>query len=282
MANGVGGIVGVQAFRATQFPYAEPRQMQGDAVDPKHSATGEVAQPYPWQEFAGKIGPFGPEIGLLADEPPSQTLTAGDMSQAPTLDHTPYRTHAGPHIRKPKLDDRQPDGNADYLMASYEAHATRTNAAENAKASSNPLQDHYTGFFETIPGEDQVTGAGSQVSPAAFGIGVNDHTSNVFAKRNEYGIHASHRHRRYATGSVPGNYMWMKPGGRPLSKTLAGPARPAIGVGPFEGDDPMATFGINGAILQDNATEYVSPPQPFVVPAVEATADEGSPPIALY
>jgi hypothetical protein len=57
--------------------------------------------------------------------------------------------------------------------------------------------------------------------------------------------------------------MWMTPTGRPLMKTLPGPARPAIGENsPFTGQDLGASFSYNGAILQNVPTEYVAPPQP--------------------
>lgn len=284
MANGVPFIAGVQGFRTVRQPFADAATMQGGTADPLHGQFGEQTQPYPWQEFAGKIGPFGPEIGLLADEPESQTLAAGNMTQSQILDKTPYRTHAGPHIDQPKTDDRLPDGNADYLQRSYDAHSVRTNAPAFPRASSNPQQDSWQGFYSVVPGGDMTTNTNKdgQVGPQAFGFGVNDHVSNDFPKVNAYGYNMAHRHRRYATGSVPGNYMWLKPAGRPLSKTLAGPARPAIGLGPFQGDNPMATFSQHGAILSDPATSYVSPPQPYVTPATESGDADIAPVIPLW
>jgi hypothetical protein len=73
-------------------------------------------------------------------------------------------------------------------------------------------------------------------------------------------------HRRYAAGHLPGNYMWMRPQGRPLFKTLAGPARPAIGnESPFAGDDLGFAFSYDtGAVLQSTPQEYVPPPSPNV------------------
>jgi hypothetical protein len=97
---------------------------------------------------------------------------------------------------------------------------------------------------------------------SGFMWGTRDRVQSM-ARQNEFGFDSSHRHRRYADAPIPGNYMWLRPGGRPLQKTLAGPARPAIGPeSPFSGDDLGFTFGIDGAVLQNVPTEYVSPAQP--------------------
>jgi hypothetical protein len=168
--------------------------------------------------------------------------------------------------------DRGPDGNADVLYQSYQAHGTDTGAQRKAIAAADPLQDHWERFYESVPGDDILPPVPGAVSGQAGGFGSNDHRNNAYAKVNPYGLANSHRMRRYATGSIPGNYQWMKPGGRPLSKTMAGPARPATGMGPFQGDDIGQSFGLQGAVLLDPATEYVAPPQVNVVPATQQYA----------
>jgi len=86
--------------------------------------------------------------------------------------------------------------------------------------------------------------------------------------------------RRFATGSIPGNYMWLKPGGRPLYKTMAGPARPAVGENsPFAGQDPTLAFGTLGGILTDLPAEYEAPPQPALA---QAMPDVSVPEIGLW
>jgi hypothetical protein len=191
------------------------------------------------------------------------------MSQDPQGDQTPYRTHAGPRISGMEMD-RGPDGNARVLQQSAEAHAVKTNAGARGVRTLPALEDQWNGFWNSVPGDDILPPVPGQVSTVVAGFGVNDRTSNSYAKRNEFGLNMSHRMRRYAAGSVPGNYMWMKPGGRPMVKTSAGPARPASGMGPFQGDDIGQSFGLQGAVLMDPATEYVAPPQVNVVPATQS------------
>ena len=274
-------ITGLPRFRAVVNPESPPERVHGGPSNPLHGHFGEQAQPYPWEEFAGPHGPYGPaEIELLSELPESRTLAAGTMVQDPSGDYTPYRTHAGPNIRGLEMD-RGPEGNARVLQQSAIAHAVKTNAGAKGIASSNPLQDHWQGFYNPVEGEDLVTGAGTQVGFQANGFGVADHTSNPGHKSNPYGLNTSHRMRRFAVGSIPGNYMWMRPGGRPMVKTLAGPARPATGEGPFHGQDMTRDYGIQGVILMDPATEYQAPPQAYVTPPVTQVA-ESAPVIELW
>jgi len=109
---------------------------------------------------------------------------------------------------------------------------------------------------------------GRQAMSAGFGWGTRDRTQS-FARQNEFGFDSAHVHRRYAQSPIPGNYMWMRPGGRPMVKGLPGPARPPIGPdSPFAGDDLGQSFNINGAILQNVPSEYVPPAQPNLAAAV--------------
>jgi hypothetical protein len=215
---------------------------------------------------------------MLSDLPESRTLAAGTLSEDPGADLTPYGPglHGGPHITGYRMD-RGPEGNSQVLRQSYAAHSVKTNAGAKARQAADPLQDSWEGFFSVVPGDDLVAETPRQFGYQANGFGVNDRTSNPMAKVNSFGLNMAHRMRRFATGSIPGNYMWMKPGGRPMVKTLAGPARPASGIGPFQGQDTTQSFGLQGAVLMDPATEYVAPPQVNVVPAVQ----QYSPPDAI-
>jgi hypothetical protein len=104
-------------------------------------------------------------------------------------------------------------------------------------------------------------------SAGTNGYGSTDRTSS-FARQNQYGYDSAHSHRRYATGSVPGNYQWMEPGGRPLVKTTPGPARPAVGQdSPFTNQDLTVAHGVQGAVLQDAPSDYVPPGEPYVAPS---------------
>jgi hypothetical protein len=168
--------------------------------------------------------------------------------------------------------DRGPAGNARVLEQSAWAHSVKTNAAARGVGTLPPLEDQWNGFWNAVSGDDMLPTAPGPVSTAVAGWGVNDRISNVYHKQNPFGLNMAHRMRRYATGSIPGNYQWMRPGGRPMVKTMAGPARPASGMGPFQGDDIGQSFGLQGAVLMDPATEYVAPPQVNVVPATQAYA----------
>jgi hypothetical protein len=178
--------------------------------------------------------------------------------------------------------DRGPEGNAEVLAQSWEAHGVRTNAAEKGRASSNPLQDTWIRFWNTIRGEDLVPPLPTATGPAVFGFGNNDRVSNPFHKENQFGLHASHRLRRYAQSPIPGNTMWMQPAGRPMQKSIAGTSRPAVGPGPFYGQDVSLPFGIEGAILMDPATEYVAPAGPRVSPQTQATSIDIAPDVPLW
>lgn len=266
----ISGVSGVVQQGYTAQPFADALKRHGGVSDPLHGEIGEQDKPYPWQEFAGPLSRYSPEDAILGIGPEFLTLDSGQVAQDPTGDYTPYGPglHAGPRVRGFR-QDRGPEGTADFLWQSAEAHGTRTNAAEKAKASSNPLQDRWTRFWNIVRGEDLIEPNSHQTGMSAFGVGTNDRTSNPFHKENIYGLHASHRMRRYATGSIPGNYQWMRPGGRPMHKTVAGPARPAFGEGPFSGDNPGDSFNTYGAILAASPTDYVSPPQPFTVPQTQ-------------
>lgn len=287
------GITGLQGF-VNSRPEAPPWEVQGGPADPAHANLGEQGEPYPWEAYGGAWGtfkgPLGIENELLADDPGiANTFVGGFKSQDPQGDLTPYRTHAAPWpkgLQFGEMSSASPAGTAEKLVQSADIHASDTNASENFNYDQTmwALQDKWIGFFNPVQGEDLLAAAGSdgQISPAAFGFGVNDHTSNEYHKANEYELNTSHRHRRYAAGSVPGNYMWMKPGGRPMIKSLPGPARPAVGPNsPFAGDDTFAPFGIDGAILQSVPTEYVSPPTPNVAPALQ-NFNEPSPSVDLW
>ena len=289
---GITGITGLNTdrFRVVLQPEAAPAGVHGNAVDPKHTQTGETAEPYPWIEFLGPHGPYGPaESDLLSELPESRTLPAGEIVQDPSGDQTPYYTHGGPNIpgllfNRETGPNHLPDGASSYLEKSRLAHGVRTNAGEKGRQSSNPENDPWTSFYEPIQGEDLLTNdrvRDGQVGPSAFGYGVNDHMSNDFPKVNSYGFNTAHRMRRYSTNVVPGNWMWLNPGGRPLHKTMPHSAYPPTGDGPFSGQDATYGYGIEGAILMDSATEYVAPPQPKVVPAVQAY-DDVSPVVELW
>jgi hypothetical protein len=154
------------------------------------------------------------------------------------------------------------------------------------KPTDNPLQDAWQEIWEVEPGSDDIPAVSDQMKSALApaGRGSTDRRQS-FAKQNEHGFDSSHRHRRYAAGSIPGNYMWLRPAGRPLVKTIAGPAKPPIGeYSQFAGQDVGLAFGTDGAILTNPPNAYPGPPSPYVAPALDTSVDTGEPPdyVDLY
>jgi hypothetical protein len=280
-------VSGLQGFIAREDAFLSPAERYGGVADPSHGHWGEEAEPYPWEAYAGSWGiantPLGAENKLLGDEPESMTFAAGQLHQDPSADLTPYRTHAAPHPTG-SPDTTDPGQSAEFRQQSAEVHGIKTNAGKRSQYQQSMLaqNDHWEGFFNPVPGEEAYTPVPLTVANAVAGWGTNDHRSNPQAKVNQYELATSHRHRRYATGSIPGNYMWLRPGGRPLRKSSPGPARPAVGTGPFYGQDTSLDFNVTGAILQQGATEYVSPPQPYVNPTTQATPGDTADAIALW
>jgi len=263
-------IQGLPNTRVVVQPEAPPEKVHGGPANEFHGNVGERAEPYPWEEFAGPHFPHEPaDAAMLGDLPESMTFAAGYLAQDPSGDQTPYHSHAGPITKGMPAADRDPEGTAEYLRQSYEAHSVKTGASRAGRQGAYVQEDAWTGFWNTVPGDDQVPTVPGPIGASVGGFGVNDHRSNAFAKVNSFGLAASHRMRRFATGHIPYNYMWMNGAGRPLHKFLPGTLNPPIGEGPFQGDDPMNTYGIQGAVLQEPATEYVAPPQPYVQPTTQ-------------
>jgi hypothetical protein len=292
MAN-VPGVNGITGFIVSN-PEAPPFEMQGGPADPAHKEWGEQASPYPWENVP--MGPYpgliNPIDGMVGNIPNYGSLNTGTLVQDPTADQTPTY-HAAPFPNEgpgsPAPDQMDIHGRAHgskrQLLQSLRIHASNSGAGLRRLFAPTQLvkQDEWTAFFNPVQGEDIVPAIPGSVSSNAGGFGTNDHVSNAYHKANEYGLNTSHRHRRYAGGPIPGNEMWMKPGGRPMVRSLTGIHNFPIS-GAFAGDDPGATFGYQGAILVDTPPEYVAPPQVNVAPATVDIQSAGStiPEISFY
>jgi hypothetical protein len=197
------------------------------------------------------------------------------------MDDTPSN-RAGPFpkgILSGPVGSNGPDDIANHLEQSFVLHGTNTHAQLRAQTASIYAQnDDWQTVEELNPGHDTLSNPPSQMKSSGYGWGTRDRTQS-FARQNEFGFDSAHQHRRFATGPIPGNTMWMKPGGRPLAKSLPGPARPAIGVdSPFAGQDLGQAFSIDGALLQNVPTEYQAPPTPNLTTTVPVvTGDDTYP-----
>lgn len=283
--TGLTGLAGYQVQIDAQSQ-ASPEERQGDSVDLRHAIKHQEKLPYPWEakstQAAFGHGPYGPDNQLLADEE-WFWQPAGDATQDPTMDMTPSR-RAGPWpkgILSGPIPAEGPDDVSYQRRMSAAIHGIKTNAGIAPLFGFEPLNDEWETLENLTPGHSDLRPLDKQALSSGFMFGTTDRTQSM-AGQNAYGFDSTHVHRRYATGSIPGNNMWMKPGGRPLIKSLAGPARPAIGPdSPFAGDDLGSTFGIGGAILQSVPTEYVPPPQPNLA-ALPTYVDEPAPPVEWY
>jgi hypothetical protein len=282
------GMGPIRGFVAPE-PEAPPEVVHGGPVNPFHGQWGETAQPYSWQSqltnFSGHSGPYGLENALLGDEDVIEGEPAGQLGHDPYGDLVPYRGHAAPMTvtLSGPLPSQYDAVNQELVQG---AEIRSTDLGTSRKWTTTELGDAQQDSWQEIWDvsiEPEKYPAGSDPSRGSnlFGFGNNDRTVNGLRKLNLFGFGDGHHHRRIATGSVPGNYMWMKPGGRPLVKSLPGPARPAVGAdSPFEGDDLGLSFGIQGAVLVNVPSEYQPPPSPQV--AAPVNYDEPANPVPLW
>jgi hypothetical protein len=276
---GLTGLTGLAQYQQVidENSQATPEERSGNAVDERHGHWGEQAAPYPWESslsMGGSHGPYGPENQLLGDEW-WFTTPAGSESDDITFDRTPSK-RAGPFpkgVASGPVPGENPDDIAEQLRQSQAIHAINTGSGLKSLYPVQALgvqQDEWEEIWEVNPGSVDLAQVPNQMKSSGFTFGTTDRTQS-FARQNQYGFDSKHQKRRFATGSIPGNTDWMRPGGRPLQKSLPGPSRPAIGQdSPFHGDDLGAAFGVQGAVLQNQPTEYVPPAQPNLAPAYPA------------
>lgn len=268
------GLTGLSYRQVTYEadPQATPEERYGGPADPRHG-TGAIVHQYPslsMQTPGGSHGPYGPENQLLGD-PEWVWEMGGDPSQDPYIDRTPS-TRAGPFpkgILSGAIPGENPTDVGYQREQSMAVHAVRTNAGMASLTSPQGYasNDEWHMLDQTNPGHSDLIPLPKQALSSGFMFGTRDRVQSM-ARQNEFGFDSAHQWRRWARSPIPGNFMWMRPGGRPLTKTLAGPARPAIGSeSPFAGQDVGAAFGINGAVLQNVPTEYAPPPQPNLAPS---------------
>lgn len=275
--EGLSGLTALAGIQTTTEIQATPEQRYGGTADPRHGKTGEQARPYPWESNttqAGSHGPYGPENQLLDNPDDWLFFPAGHVSDDPTFDRTPTRGAAPwpKGILSGPIDGHSPDAVAEMRIQSEDIHGTNMGAGLKALTALTPVQDEWTQLHDVSPGHSDQVAIPRQLMSSSFGWATTDRVQSM-ARQNEFGFDSAHKMRRYATGPIPGNTMWMRPGGRPIRKTLAGPARPAIGPdSPFAGQDLGMAFNPDGAVLQNVPTEYAPPAQPTLASARDAVA----------
>lgn len=283
MAPQLTGLMGIEGFIVTN-PEATPEQIHGGTVDPKHAKWGEVAQPYPWQmtQYGPSYhGPYGPQNGLLEDEiDGTAALAAGTLDDDPTADKVPYYGHAAPWPKNNTGDGSvSPDNTEKQRRQSRAIHGVNLGASMKFlyEPTLEANNDQWRDFINVDAGTSiQPAGVPPQVGIAVGGFGSRDRV-NSLAKQNQYGFDSAHMHRRWAVGSIPGNYMWMKPASRPMVRSMTGIRHfPTADDSPFAGDDATMAYGLQGAILTQPPSEYVAPPQPVTTPAPSSNDPGGT------
>ena len=281
------GMGPIRGFNMPE-PEATAEEVHGGPANQAHGTWGEQAEPYSWRSqlmpFPGHMGPYGPENQMLGDEYALTGMEAGTLGHDPYGDLTPYRGHAAPMTRtlSGPLPSQHDAINEQLVQA---AEIRSTDLGGSRKMSLTELGDAQQDDWEEIWDISDERGKYPAGQPwtgyVGFGFGTNDRPVNPLRKINAFGFNMGHHYRRFARGSIPGNYMWMRPGSRPMVKSLPGPARPAVGKNsPFEGDDLGQTFGIQGAVLVEVPQEYQPPPSPQL--AAPVNYDEPAPGIELW
>lgn len=271
--TGLSGLSGINAIQESD-PFATPEERMGGPVNPLHGTQwGEQAKPYSWESLqtpSGSHGPYGLENQLLSDEmwffEPAGMPTDNPQFSYNMPDLT--RSHGSVKNRIPNTVESQYDSIRTQLdQLGNHGLSDGTSQKMLTNRLGDVQQDQWQEIWELNPGSSDLPPITKQVAFQANGFGVGDSHANSYSKHNQYGYDGKHQHRRYATGKIPGNFMWMRPHGRPLFKTIAGPARPPIGGNsPFAGQDVGTTFSYdNGAILLNTPEEYIPPPAPNIV-----------------
>lgn len=293
--NSPSGLTALAGYNAISnpTPFATPEQRMGGVANQYHSHVGEQAVPYSWQSQAvpgAHPGPRGEENQMLGD-PLWFMESAGDPAQDPLFDYNmPSLTKSHGSVKNVTLSGPLPS-QADSINLETEQMDNKQSDLGTSRKMSHDTRglgitnDNWQQIWDVDNGNSDVPATTKQIAFQANGFGVNDAVSNTYHKANAFQFDSKHFHRRWAWSSIPGNYMWMIPGGRALFKSIAGVARPPIGAGSqFEGQDIGFAFSYDtGATLMETPTEYVPPPSPNVVAQTPTYASPmGTDPIELW
>lgn len=242
------------------IPNPETDQPWGGPYNPAHANYGEQAQPYPYEIYESDYGPYGPSADFLGFD--AFSVAAGQLKESPTGDLQPL-THAAPW---PKGVPQSVTPDAAVTASEIERaeiHASDMGLSRASHYKAAAQNDQWTAYDFEDAGESNLEPIPGQLKGAAAGYGTHDRAQS-FARQNEYGFDTAHRARRWATGSIPGNYDMLRPGSRPM---IIRPHQSFIPNGtdsPFEGQDIGAAFDTQGSVLTTLPQEYQAPPEPAV------------------
>ncbi len=279
--SGLSGLASLSTLDVSD-DFATPEERMGGPANPYHAQLGEQARPYAWESHATQAaghGPYGAENQLLGD-PTWFMEEGGTLTDDPLADYNqPSITRSHGSVKNLTLSGTLPSQYDAVNLQTEQMNKKLSDLGTSRKMTHNQLgyarQDEWTEIWEVNPGNLEKPAVDGSVAYQANGFGANDRPTNPYAKKNSFGLDSKHMHRRFATGSIPGNYMWMRPRGRPMHRNLPGPARPAIGNdSPFTGDDLGFAFSYDtGAVLQTQPVEYIPPPAPNIATTTPVYAD---------
>lgn len=289
--SGLNALSGYNAI-TDPSPFATPEERMGGVANPYHAHVGEQAIPYSYNSQAvpgARPGPRGLENQLLADELWFLEPAGGPFDD-PDFDYNmPSLTRSHASVKNVTLSGPLPSQDTAINLQTVQMNNKLSDLHTSRQMTHDQLgdvqQDNWQELWEVNPGHSDVPDTTKQIAFQANGFGVNDAPSNAYHKANPYDLGSKHMHRRYAWNSIPGNYLWMRPGGRPLFKSIAGTARPPIGAGSqFEGQDLGFAFSYDtGATLMDTPVEYIPPPSPNIATYSAGYSDPmGTDPIDLW
>jgi hypothetical protein len=259
-------IVGVTGFYVGD-PELTPEQRSGGPSNPNHGRTKELQYSAYSQGYAGH-GPYGLDNQFLTGiSPEIYTEAAGQVQDDPEGDLQPI-THAAPWPKG--LSGRQnPQDVHDGLVESFGIHSSAMgySRAMTHDSSLVPTMDTFEQvLYETAGDSIQSDSVPRQIGMVSGGYGSTDREQSL-AIQNQYGFDEAHVQRnRYGTGHIPGNYMWLEPGSRPMISSAAPQSTPVIPIGP---DSPFSDqiagqpwYTQGQSILYDLPVEYQQPPDP--------------------
>jgi hypothetical protein len=260
----LGAALGPRSF-TIEDDFATPEQRNGDPADPRHATEGEQAHPYPWLKSGQESvphGPYGLDAGLMGFDVAAFETPAGRLMDDPTADLQPI-TRAAPYP-KGVPSGVDPDSTEQRQAQSRTIHGMGQGAAREMLflPTADPVQDQWAEIWDVDPGQSNQVPVPQQVANGSGGWGHRDRVQSQ-ARQNAYGFDAAHKHRRFAIGSIPGNFMWLRPGSRPLVKSVPGTARIPTGpTSPFAGQDTEIAYDPRGAVLMDLPVQYTAPAEP--------------------
>ena len=267
---GLSALSGYNAITDSN-PFASADERSGGAANPHVIETHSDPAYKSQLTKSGAYAPQGVENQLLGDdmwflEPAGMPLDNPEQDyNTPSL----TRSHGSVHnIVKTSEGVLSQAGAIDLQISQMDNKLSDMGTSRKMTHSQglDPLNDHWQEIWNVDNGSSDVPETTKQIAYQANGFGAADSVSNSYHKTNQYGFNSKHMHRRFAIGHIPGNFMWMRPQGRPLFKSIAGPARPPVGGNsPFAGQDVGFAFSYDtGAVLLNTPEEYIPPPSPNI------------------